>query len=109
MQYRQGDIFIESIPTIPTEAEVVPREDGKIVLAYGEVTGHAHVIADRGAELLKVESMEDRFLSIMAASGVELRHEEHAPIKLPPGNYVVRRQREYIPNESEQLSRQVTD
>jgi hypothetical protein len=92
---RQGDVFVVAAESIPTAATEVPRDNGRIVLAYGEVTGHAHAIADSGAVLLASPDTEDRFLRIMDASGVELRHEEHATITLEPGEYVVRRQREY--------------
>jgi hypothetical protein len=93
--YRQGDVLVIKTDAIPSGTTEVPRDNGRIVLAYGEVTGHAHAIADRGATLLAAPNTEDRFLRIMDASGVELRHEEHATITLEPGEYVVRRQREY--------------
>ncbi len=73
----------------------MPRDNGRVVLAYGEVTGHAHAIADPDATLYAVPGTDDRFLAVMAGSGVTLRHEEHATITLPPGLYVTRRQREY--------------
>ena len=56
------------------------------------MTGHAHAIAapDAEATLLSV-SENERFLRIVAA--VDLVHEEHATIHLPPGSYAVIRQR----------------
>ena len=72
----------------------VARDDGRIVLAYGEQTGHAHAIADADAELIELETGE-RFL--VTARGVSLRHEEHEAVELPPGSYRVVRQREYVP------------
>jgi len=97
--YRQGDVAIFEASSIPEDAKPVPNAiEGRIVLAYGEVTGHHHSIAvlDREAELLESQTTSDRFLRIMAASGVALTHQEHATIALPPGNYVVRQQREYV-------------
>jgi len=93
--YRQGDVVIISTERVPSAITPIARDAGRIVLAYGEVTGHAHAIMDREAELFSAPGTEDRFLQIMAASGVSLQHEEHASITLPPGNYIVRRQREY--------------
>jgi hypothetical protein len=95
---RQGDVLVMSVPKGMTSGEIIPRDNGRIVLAYGEVTGHAHAIFDREAELYAIPSTNDRFLRIMAASGVELRHEEHASILLPAGDMIVRRQREYTPD-----------
>lgn len=92
---RQGDILIIPIDTRPDGLTSQPRDvAGRLVLAEGEVTGHAHAIADPGADLFGSD-LEDRFLTVLAEGGVTLRHEEHAPIVLPPGNYVVRRQREW--------------
>lgn len=93
--YRQGDVLIVAGATIPNNAAPVERDDGRIVLAYGEVTGHAHAIADEGAVLFASPDTEDRFLRVMASSGVELKHDEHSTISLRPGDYTVRRQREY--------------
>jgi hypothetical protein len=76
----------------------VPRDRGRLVLAYGEVTGHSHVVEGE-AELLfraaDVEELERRFLHVEAES--MLVHEEHDTITLPPGDFEVVRQREYAP------------
>ena len=95
--YRQGDILI-----IPTKSHnhgsEIERDNGRVVLAYGEVTGHAHAIAAPEATLYNLgdgSEASDRLLTALAP--VILRHEEHAPINLPAGNYVIRRQREYTP------------
>ena len=94
---RQGDVLIVSVDTIPDGAKKVRRDRGRIVLAYGEVTGHAHAISDRRAELLSHRDLEDRFLRVLAEGGVDLVHEEHAIITIPRGDYLVRRQVEYTP------------
>ncbi len=44
---RQGDVLVLEIDDIPKDARRVPRDDGRVVLAYGEVTGHAHAIRAR--------------------------------------------------------------
>lgn len=97
MLYRQGDVLIAATDTIPDGLTEVPRDNGRIVLAYGEVTGHAHAIDDPTALLLAedVADIEERFLQVERE--VQLVHEEHDTILLPPGNYIVRRQREYAP------------
>jgi hypothetical protein len=87
--YRQGDVLIEAIPEAATP---VARDAGRIILAYGEVTGHAHAIEAPEAEatLLSV-SENERFLRLVA--DVDLVHEEHATVHLPAGDYAVIRQR----------------
>jgi len=96
LHYRQGDVLLVAVPAIPKDARLLPRDQGRIVLALGEATGHAHAIADPQAVLLETE-LQQRFLQVLAEGGVLLRHEEHHPILLPQGTYEVRRQREYTP------------
>lgn len=45
---RQGDVYIQPIDAIPTGAKVAELDRGRVVLAYGEVTGHSHAF-ERGA------------------------------------------------------------
>ena len=97
--YRQGDILIFPVAEIPTNIVPVERDkQGRLVLAEGEVTGHFHCILDDPATLFRqadVDEMADRFLSVEAEAA--LTHDEHATITLPPGQYRVRRQREFAP------------
>mgnify|MGYP001580266272 CR=1 FL=1 len=95
-QYRQGDVFLEQVEVLPDGAVDVAPENGRLVLAHGEATGHAHTLAmSDGAYYAKGA---ERFLRIVREEAF-LRHEEHAPIGVPPGLYRVRRQREYTPEE----------
>lgn len=99
IHYRQGDVLIERIDSMPVKLMPVDREHGKIVLAHGEVTGHAHAIADSHATLFQTaEQAGVSFLEVREAVAA-LQHEEHATIELPPGNYRITRQREYSPEE----------
>lgn len=99
IHYRQGDVLIERVGSLPSSLKKVARENRKVVLAHGEVTGHAHAIADKHVDLFAAESHPGvTFLEVRDAVAA-LKHEEHATITLPPGNYVVRRQREYSPEE----------
>lgn len=90
---RQGDVLVTRVEAIPEGAVQVARDRGRVVLAYGEVTGHSHAIGERGAELLTVAGEADRWLRLRSTA--TLRHEEHAAITLPPGEYRVRIQREF--------------
>ena len=106
MIYRQGDVLIMRVDESPDDfgkRTAVPRYEGRVVLAYGEVTGHAHAIADEHATLWRLPD-DDRLLTVDGAD-VALRHEDHATIVIPPGTYVVRRQREYVPAVDDLASR----
>ena len=96
--YRQGDVLLVRIDGGPRSGATVPREDGRIVLAHGEVTGHAHAIVDDAAELISGEQADELFLQVYGDE-VELVHEEHDTIHLRTGCYRVVRQREYSPGE----------
>jgi hypothetical protein len=97
--YAQGDVLlIRAADDLTPEAVVVPRHPQRgIVLAEGEATGHAHAIADDAATLYATG--DTRLL--LVREPVRLRHEEHAPIEVPPGLYRVRTQREYSPRKIE--------
>jgi hypothetical protein len=98
--YRQGDVLLIPVSSelMPAGARPVPRgAQGRLLLALGEATGHAHAVAARDAELLADPADVDRrFLRIVSTS--LLTHEEHRAIPLPPGLYRVARQREYSPD-----------
>lgn len=92
--FRQGDVLLIATDQTPEGPEIPRDRRRRIVLAYGEATGHAHAIADRGAVLRGVD-LERRFLEVLADGGVTLSHEEHDPIRVPRGTYRVVRQREW--------------
>lgn len=92
---RQGDVLVRRVKAIPSGAELVePDVQGRNVLAYGEVTGHAHALPAMGTQLYRVPDNDNQFLRVIDG-GVGLLHEEHGRIPLPPGNYEVVRQREF--------------
>ena len=48
--YRQGDVAIERIASLAANLNPVPLEEGKVILAHGEVTGHHHAFCSEEAE-----------------------------------------------------------
>lgn len=90
--YRQGDVMIQKVKAIPASLPAVEREAGRLVLAHGEVTGHAHAVAEMDAEMF---SERDGVLYLRCPSGATVKHEEHAAVVLEPGVYRVTRQRQY--------------
>jgi hypothetical protein len=112
--YRQGDVLIIEVATIPEDAKEIPRE-GDLILQHGEVTGHAHRIPSRHAKIFRTEE-DRRFMKVGGASTrregfgqvepVALNHEEHSTVVIPVGLYEVTIHAEYEPGE---LPRQVAD
>ncbi|MER5433714.1 hypothetical protein [Streptomyces sp. NPDC002588] len=99
--YRQGDVLIVSVAeeAVPAHVGQAPREArdgrGRLVLASGEVTGHAHAVVGPG-ELVREPGPFGPLLLHLPQGG-RVVHEEHAAISLPKGWYRVIRQREYVP------------
>lgn len=94
---RQGDVLLTKVSKASVKLNTykeVPRENGRIVLAHGEVTGHSHAIHDTDVSLFMNAEQLDRILEVRAPM-VTLSHEEHAEIKLPSGYYRVTQQQEY--------------
>jgi len=96
MIYRQGDVLLRRTSrTITKRHKKVARDSrGRIVLAEGEATGHAHAICEPHVELFDLSG--ERFLQVDAPAN--LVHEEHHTIPIPPGMYEVIQQREYDPS-----------
>lgn len=73
---RQGDVLFIPINKIPKDAKAVTRDNrGRIVLAEGEKTGHAHAVCDPAAELFAaadLAEMSDRFVRVIAKEAGEI-------------------------------------
>jgi hypothetical protein len=136
---RQGDILFVPVKKLPKGLTDVPRQNGRVVVAEGEITGHCHAIDAPGATFKATDlaDVQGRFLKVEAelakpidawkcrnhkgeivwvpayiepkrieaadlevidraeVLGVPITHDEHLPFVITPGNYEVRRQREY--------------
>jgi hypothetical protein len=102
--YRQGDVLIVPVDSIPEATQPVAREQGRVVLAHGEVTGHHHSIVEEGVELVTAEEAAELYLLVHGTEPVELTHQEHDTIRVEPGEYQVIRQVEYTPEELRQVA-----
>lgn len=67
IHYRQGDVLIERIGSLPKKLTPIKRENGRVILAHGEATGHVHAFLgtdtkkfrdDRGREFFEVCGQE---------------------------------------------------
>ena len=120
-QFRQGDVFVEQVRTRQPKGQPV-SDQGRVILAYGEVTGHAHEVvedshaaaresatavlyqanhANPATDLPPAQLFEqpDGTRYLFVDRPCLLTHQEHGPIALSPGCYKVTRQREYSPEE----------
>lgn len=90
---RQGDVILIPVADMKFSAkEEIPAEQGRCILAHGEVTGHAHALPMQTSKRFQKDGKQ--FVQVKTPS--MLRHEEHAPIELN-GTYEMRIAREYTP------------
>lgn len=122
---RQGDVLLIPLAGAKIAAEkkrLPPDKERGVVLAYGEVTGHAHTLDpdlcclyNAEPSILEGQSIEEMLREMSAGGSLRvsvlaptdrvlevkreatLRHNEHNPICVKEGVYLVRRQREYDP------------
>lgn len=100
----QGDLLIRRIDSIPANAVKTKAEKGVYVVAHSE-TGHHHVIAERpNVSMYSTGDPMVSYLQVIQAEEVVetiIEHmrsfDTHEPIQITPGDYEIRRQREYTP------------
>ena len=94
----QGDLMIRRIGKFPNGLAPAKAENGVHILAHSE-TGHHHIVKERSAQLL-IDKANAFIAYLDVAEECEIEHlrlfDTHDPITLPPGNYEIRRQREYV-------------
>ncbi|KPC83225.1 MULTISPECIES: hypothetical protein [Streptomyces] len=99
--YRQGDVLMVAIEESEVPARFLDAAGelrdgrGRMVLALGEVTGHAHAVQGPGRLMREAGPFGPMLLHL--PEGGRVVHEEHAAIALPKGWFRVVRQREYAP------------
>jgi hypothetical protein len=93
-QARQGDIFFEQV-----ESPKGKQKQIQPVIAYGEVTGHAHRIISPSMDELESYVDENGDIYVLSKQQpIQIGHEEHGQVTLPPNQWMcITRQREYDP------------
>ena len=84
MIIRQGDVMLRKVAAMTDGAIKQEPTTRGVVLAEGEVTGHAHRIF-RGAVLFRDDGAGRRFVAVNEPTS--LTHEEHDEIPLSVGVY----------------------
>lgn len=104
----QGDVLFRRIGALPEGTVEVPRQ-GRLVVAHSE-TGHHHAIDDLGVRLYE-QRRPDPLICYLSVEGdfadvVHHRpHDTHQTLRLRPGIWEVRRQREWVEPEITTLVR----
>jgi hypothetical protein len=104
----QGDMMLIRIEVLPEGAQEVAAVNGRHTLAHSE-TGHDHIVMERPT--VRAFKAMDEFQAMLEGrpalflvvedEPAELKHlrdfDTHESVKIEPGIYEVRRQREYTP------------
>lgn len=115
-QIRQGDVQLQPVAKLPKGCTEVKPDGNRIVLAYGEQTGHCHQVTDHVDRAQRADEIAENAIAraqakarlLVAPDGerylevsetVTLRHEEHTAHALAPGIYHLPKQMEYTPAE----------
>ena len=114
-KYQQGDVVMYQVDDVTFNNRVryddqykvyyAGKTKTKAILAFGEVTGHTHrvdmseMLKDAGVTL-HMDYNRKAGVDVPNAfevhnESVEVQHEEHDTVTLPPGNYVVKIVREF--------------
>jgi len=97
--FRHGDVALFGIAQLPPDAVRVDTE-GDIILALGEVTGHAHRIK-QSRRVSLWQAAGQRYVTVEAdpdgGEAAALDHEDHGHIPIVTGTYLVQIQRVYAP------------
>ena len=101
--FQHGDVLIKEVNRLPEDAKIVARSNGVIVVMAGEVTGHRHLISQKGASLYELKG--DLYLEV--TKPVVINHEEHKPLWIPTGIYQIGQVKEY--DYFEEMERLVVD
>jgi hypothetical protein len=91
VQVRQGDVLLTPCAEPQGKRTKVDPEQGRHILAHGEVTGHSHAVSVATAACYLVA----RAMYLRALRDGEVRHEEHPPVPLLPTWYRVVRKKQY--------------
>lgn len=84
---RQGDVLLVRVSTLPENRRSKLPENGRIVMEYGEATGHAHVLDPGAVKAYDLVSEAGGIVgqAIVVLEDTELRHEEHGALTLERG------------------------
>jgi hypothetical protein len=115
---RQGDVMVREVnPATYTrlqeaweagQVKITERDNNRVVLAYGEVTGHAHAFHSPKVTMFAADGpLSGRYIKVDEPAA--LTHEEHDAIEVPVGIYEVVGQREYDDSVEIERARRVAD
>lgn len=102
IKFQQGDVLLTKIKNIKISnpKRYTTENDGKIVLALGEATGHHHRFEQSkfipGVSVLGYGHKWSQMPTAIVVKGqsATMYHEEHNPLTIPEGTYSVTQIRE---------------
>ena len=100
----QGDLYIRRIGALPDGVKPATAERGSYIVAFSETHHHHEIKARPNVKLYTTDDPMVSYLEVIEATDETetlLEHlrsfDTHETIKIPPGIFEIRRQREYTP------------
>lgn len=84
----QGDVYVKACE-LPKNLELKTFDDGKTILAYGEVTGHTHRFETDNVKMFVAKDGSGKTYILITGEPAVLKHEEHEVLEFAPGTYEV--------------------
>lgn len=107
IKYRQGDVYVAVVDEIPKTAKKVDNGKDHYVVAYGERTGHAHVLMKGKQDSWEIYKNNDE-IYVKHNEPLELKHGlwvngaiekiQHKPHTITEKIVKIWRQVEHLPN-----------
>ncbi len=89
---RHGDCLLTRVDALPNGTSI--QHKGEHILAYGEITGHAHRLHVKSPDNMKVIQVNgDTYICLMEMG--TLTHEEHKQLEIVPAIYKLSFEREH--------------
>ena len=92
---RQGDVTIKQIEKLPDGL----RKLDTLTVRFGEATGHHHSLVVEEPNRAELYQDEKGVMCLHVEGGAVLTHQEHKPLTLPAGDYLIGDERELDPIE----------
>lgn len=94
--YRHGDVSLHGVTELPQNLKAV-EHNGEFPIAFGEVTGHRHIVKVADPKTLHIFQDEQGRYVLEVKDSAEVSHEEHKTITIERGIYIQEAEQERDP------------
>lgn len=92
MDFRHGDIFFKRVEKVEAKER---QEKPEHIVAYGEATGHHHLMTAAPGTLVAIMKGFDERTYVEVTGVATLTHQEHNTLSIEPGTYEIVTEQEW--------------